>query len=161
MYSAQWLDLDLPVHPLPSAPELLERYLSHIRRTTFSVVRPAVTPDGIEFRLGTTQVLLLSFQPAERLETDTEDRVILRISGGRVVQSGLEGGEFSLGVVRRAQGVRIQSELSGYHPYLLGSPPPTVLRRLRYRYTQGAIHRWIALGFLKNICGELAGSKPS
>ena len=158
VYSCQWMTLSGTLAGTMSPRFLLERYLAHIRSCTWGVIRPAVTGDGLEFRLLGTGLSLISFTgPAEQeLEDGTE--LVLRICGGVLVQRGECGrGELSFEVVPSGDGVTVALRLGDYCPLLLGSNRPSRLRKFLYRFTQAFIHRLVTVNFLADCYRELAG----
>jgi hypothetical protein len=157
--SVQWMTI--PVHHAPtiSPPLLLERYLAHVRRCTLSLVRPARSAGGIDFRLIATGVKLLSFG-IPLVGGDGFTRTItLRISGGWLVQP-RECGRGELSFITEPMGdrVKVVVRLADYCPLLLGSRQPSRLRKLLYRLTQSLLHRIVTVRFLLRLYRELEGS---
>ncbi|MBJ6723301.1 hypothetical protein [Geomesophilobacter sediminis] len=158
VHSVQWIDLpEVGELPIGCASFLLERYLNHIRKCTFGMVRPVQTASGVSFRL--LVIPLLSFEPPRFDVVNEGERVLLPICGGVLLRKGEADGSFSLAGWKLDAGVRIQAELTGYHPLLLGKVPPSALGRMFYRYTQGFIHRLVTVSYLAVVAGELIGKK--
>ncbi|GAB7025945.1 hypothetical protein [Geotalea toluenoxydans] len=159
VYSKQWLQIEHEVSNLPGfPPELLDLYLSHIRRCTLTLVRPAKVNGGIHFRLLGSSLSLLSFSPPE-IKGDTESYdATLCLCGGFLVQQGeCERGRFRLTAKRSDGGVTLSVELSDYCPLLLGSSRPSRLRKVSYKLTQAYIHKAVTIRFLAGLCRKLTG----
>lgn len=154
VFSIQWTIFPPEVAPGLTATALLERYLTHIRRFTLSIVRPHVAPEGVFFQLAGTKWSLLTFLPVEA----EGDRVRLRISGGFLVQrEECRSGEISFSVEPVPTGSRAAVTLRDFCPLLLGSRRPSLLRKWLYRLTQAYIHRLVTVGFLARLSRELLG----
>ena len=160
VYSVQWLDLPAWCAPQVTPSFLLEEYFKFIRGWTWSVIRPTRTPDGLEFRLLGTSLALLSFSIPQLCATAERREVLLRISGGLLVQAGECGrGMFSCRVELHEHGVRAMVQLSDYCPLLLGSRNPSRTRKLLYRLTQAYIHKIVTVNFLSRLYRDLTGIK--
>ncbi|SNB47767.1 hypothetical protein [Geobacter sp. DSM 9736] len=144
VYSAQWVLL--PCTNASITPSLMmERYLQHIRRATFSLIRPTRTRSGIDFNILSSRLSLLAFAPPE------EERFSMKlpIRGGLLVQKGYAyNGKFAFSVEQGEGGMRLMLELSGFRPLLLGRPNPTKLCRWFYRLTQALIHKKVCISFV-------------
>jgi hypothetical protein len=159
VYSVQWMVLHSHAR-LVTAELLLARYLKLVRECTLSLVRPAVHPDGIEFRLLTSSLAFLRFAAPEFLHGEKIETVRLRTVGGLLVRAGEPGpGRFSFSAQHEADGVRITVQLLYCRPLLLGSATPSSLRRFLFSMTQGRIHKAITIRFLADLYRELTGSK--
>jgi hypothetical protein len=159
VFSVQW-----SIFPVQIAAELtpiilLERYLAHIRRATFSVIRPTEAASGIELRLlGCRHMSLISFLRPEEEHMSTT----LRICGGLLVQPHqCHRGELRFAVEPTPEGVKVSLQLSDYCPLILGNASPSPVRRWLYRLTQAAIHRLVTIRFLMLLYRDLAGSSAS
>ncbi|HEY6873617.1 MAG TPA: hypothetical protein VI298_12925 [Geobacteraceae bacterium] len=158
VFSAQWLTLH-PRHAGAVAPErLLERYLAHVRRVTCSLVRPARSAEGIDFRLLATRLNLLSFGTPGVAHEGMTSSVTLRISGGCLVQPRECGrGELSFIAEPHGEGIKVEVRIAGYCPLLLGSRRPSRGRKLLYRLTQALLHKVVTVGFLVRLYREREG----
>jgi hypothetical protein len=160
VYSIQWLVIPTPHAAGVTAPFLLDRYLSHIRRYTHSIIRPETSAGGIEFRLCGSAASVLSFAPPEFAAMAGSTAVHLRIAGGMLVQADeCDRGKLSLLAEGIAGGIRITIQLSDYCPLLLGSRKPSRPRKLFYRLTQAYIHKAVTIKFLARLYRELAGEE--
>lgn len=160
VYSVQWLDAPAGVGPL-EASFLLERYFRVIRRSTLQLVRPAMTEQGVEFRLLGTTHALLAFAPPRFEGVPGGEAVHLCISGGFLVQAGeCDRGMFSLLTQQEADGLRITVQLSDYCPLLLGSSTPSKSRKLLYGLTQSYFHKVVTVRYLASLYRELTGRTP-
>lgn len=160
VYSVQWLVLPERYAHLVSAQLLLDRYLKLVRESTFSLIRPVRSTQGVRFRLFASSLSLLSFAPVEHLLGERSESVQLRINGGLLVQAGeCSRGMLSLLTEREEGGLRVTVQLSDYCPLLLGSARPSLLRRLFYRITQAYIHQAVTVRFLSDLYRELTGEK--
>lgn len=157
--SVQWLTIPAGHAPAVSPPLLLERYLAHVRRCTLSLVRPSRAPGGIEFRLLSTGVTLLSFGVPVVGGDGATRSITLRISGGLLVQP-RECGRGELSFIAEPAGdlVQVVVRLADYCPLLLGSRQPSRLRKLVYRLTQSLLHRIVTVRFLLGLYRELEGA---
>jgi len=134
---------------------LLERYLSYIRGTTLSIIRPFTSENGIEFRLLATRWSLVCFLPP----TEEGGALVLRICGGLLVQKHqCDRGELRLTAEHITSGTRVTLQLSDYCPLILGSPSPSKIRYWLYRLTQALIHRLVTVRFLVLLYRDYAGS---
>jgi hypothetical protein len=159
VYSRQWMTLPGGLSGMLSPRFLLERYLAYIRTWTLGIVRPIATADGgLEFRLLGTGLSLIRFSGESFQDTGDGTELVLRISGGVLVQQGECGrGEMSLAVEPTADGTTVSLRLADYCPLLLGGGRPSRLRKLLYRFTQAYIHRLVTVNFLADCYRELAG----
>lgn len=158
VFSIQWSEFPLEIASGLTPRTLLNRYLSYIRRTTLSIIRPTMTETGIEFRLLGSPWSLISF--LHPLEID--DTVTMLICGGLLVQKhNCDRGELRFMVASVPGGVRVTLQLSDYCPLILGGSSPSKLRYWLYRLTQAAIHRLVTVRFLVLLYRELAGSSAS
>ena len=133
---------------------LLEHYLSYIRGTTLSLIRPVTSENGIEFCLFATRWSLICFQPP----TVVENSLVLRICGGLLVQKHhCDRGELRFMAEHETFGTRITLQLSDYCPLILGSSNPSLIRYWLYRLTQALIHRLVTVRFLVLLYREHAG----
>lgn len=155
VFSVQWSVFPASLAPPLSPKMLLDHYLAYIRRCTAGIIRPHVTPGGIEFRLLFSRLSLITFLPPAM----EPDAAVLRICGGLLVQSReCTRGELRFGVVREPEGVRVSLQLTDFCPLILGSRSPSRLRRWLYRFTQAFIHRLVTVRFLAMLYRELAGA---
>ncbi len=136
-------------------PELLaQRYLEYIRSCTWSIIRPTLCENGLEFRLLNSRLSLITFLPSAR----EEGALLFRICGGLLVQPRqCHRGELRFDVTAVAEGTRVSLQLSDYCPLLLGSSTPTLFRHWLYRLTQAAIHQLVTVRFLVLLYRDLAG----
>jgi hypothetical protein len=158
VFSIQWMTL-ASRHAGAVAPErLLERYLTHVRRFTLSLVRPARSTEAINFSLLTTRLNLLSFAPPLVTNDGPTSSVTLRISGGYLVQPRECGrGELSFITEPCEEGIKVVVRLADYCPLLLGSRRPSRGRKLLYRWTQALLHKVVTVRFLVRLYHELEG----
>lgn len=158
VYSIQWLVIPDRYAEGLTAIYLLDRYLTHIREYTRALIRPVKVEGGIEFRLFTTALSILSFSPPEFHFSAGSFAAELCISGGILVQAGeCDRGRFSLIAEQVADGTRITLQLSDYCPLLLGSSKPSPLRKLLYRLTQAYIHKIATVKYLALLYRDLTG----
>ncbi len=162
IFSIQWTIIP-ESHAVPlSPPFLVDRYLAYIRRFTLSLIRPAVTPLGIEFRLLDTRLSLLNFAGPFFSAQGAARTATLNICGGCLVQPAhCDRGQLCFSTEAVTTGMKVTLELSDYCPLLLGSPRPSRLRKLLYRFTQAYLHRTVAVRFLSLLWRELAGGDGS
>lgn len=159
VFSIQWMVFPPEHAPFLKPDFLLERYLAYIRRFTFSLIRPTVTVEGVEFRLLFSRISLIGFWPPLSREEDGRGSVTLNISRGLLVQSTeCDRGELSFACEAAAGGIRVTLQLSDYCPLLLGSRKPSRWRKWLYRLTQAYIHKVVTVRFLARVYRELAGS---
>lgn len=158
VFSTQWSIFPREIASALTPRALLDRYLSYIRRTTLSIVRPVASENGIEFRLLATRRSLISFlNPSE-----AGNAVAMRICGGLLVQKQqCDRGELRFMVETIPDGTRVTLQLSDYRPLLLGGPSPSKARYWLYRLTQSAVHRLVTVRFLALLYRDLAGSSAS
>jgi len=162
VYSVQWLVIPDPYARQITAQLLLDRYLKLVRDWTFTLIRPRVAADGVQFRLLATSLALLSFGPPEYPAGEEDGEVHLRINGGLLVQPReCNRGLFSLYAAREGEGARVTVQLSDYCPLLLGSARPSLVRRLLYRMTQAYLHKVVTVRYLADLYRELTGEKVS
>lgn len=134
-----------------------QRYLEYIRSCTLTLIRPTTTPAGVEFRLLTSAVSLISFLPPDDTRAGLS---VLRIRGGVLVQPHqCHRGELRFGVEESAEGVRVSLLLCDFCPLILGGPSPSPVRFWLYRLTQALIHRLVTVRFLTLLYRDLAGSQ--
>lgn len=161
VYSVQWIDLPASVAAPVQATFLLEHYFRIVRRCTLGLIRPAVTADGVQFRVLGTGFALLAFTPARFEEGQPGEAVHLCISGGFLVQAGeCDSGMFSLLSSPRDGRMRITVQLSDYCPLLLGSRNPSSILKLCYRLTQSCFHKVVTVRYLSSLYRELTGIRP-
>ncbi len=162
VFSIQWTVIPAS-HAAPLSPSfLVERYLAYVRRFTLSLIRPATTSAGIEFRLLHTGLCILSFSGPFFSAHGTAAIATLNICGGFLVQPAYcDRGQLSFITDTTATGVNVTLELSEYCPLLLGSPRPSRLRKLLFRFTQAYIHGIVTVRFLSLLWRELAGTHSS
>ncbi len=154
VFSVQWTDLPLSLAGSLSAEELLHRYLGYISKFTLTLIRPKILAHGIEFRLLSSGLSLISFLPPEY----SGEFATLRICGGFLVQPRqCDRGELRFGIEHLPEGARVSLQLSDFCPLLLGSRSPSLVRFWLYRLTQAAIHRLVTVRFLSLLYHELAG----
>jgi hypothetical protein len=156
VFSIQWSVFPHAIAAGLTPEILLTRYLDYIRSCTVSIIRPVVTAEGIEFRLFSGRVSLISFLPPV-VDADS-NASILRICGGMLVQPHqCDRGELRFGVEDAADGVKVSLQLSEFCPLILGGPTPCFTRRWLYRLTQAFIHRLVTVRFLVLLYRDLAG----
>lgn len=154
VFSVQWADLPPALAGTLTPEDLLVRYLKHIHRCTFTVIRPLVLDHGIEFRLIGTNRSLISFLPPSY----HDGFAVLHICGGFLVQPHqCDRGELRFGVEHHPEKIRVSLQLSDFCPLILGSSSPSLVRYWLYRLTQAAIHRLVTIRFLALLSHELAG----
>src|ERR1035437_3730511 len=108
VYSVQWLVIPERYAHHVSARLLFDRYLKLVRDRTFSLIRPVVSPDGVQFRLIASSLSFLSFSAPEYLSGPEAAAVHLSINGGLMVQARASNrGMFSLLTERAEGGLRI------------------------------------------------------
>ncbi len=156
VFSVQWMTLP-PRHASAITPErLLERYLTHVRRFTLSLVRPVRSAEGIDFRLLATRLSLLSFGVPIAEDDGVTSSTTLRICGGYLVQPReCNRGELSFITDAGGEGIRVTVRLADYCPLLLGSRSPSRGRKLLYRLTQALIHKRVTTRFLARLYRDL------
>jgi hypothetical protein len=160
VFSVQWMVVPANYAPQVTAELLLARYLKLVRACTWSLVRPVLGADGIEFRLLSSSLAFLRFAPPEYLYAQDSATVQLRTLGGLLVRAGAPGlGRLSFSSRREEGGVRVTVQLLYSRPLLLGSATPSPLRRFLFSMTQGHIHKVLTIRFLANLYRELTGEK--
>lgn len=159
VFSVQWMHLPVEFAGAMTPEVLLNRYLTYIRLSTFSLITPEKLNlgEGIGFLLfGSKKLPLISFLPVVK----EGNELVIRICGGILVQrQQCHRGELRFGVEKEAEFVKISLQLSDYCPLILGSDKPSPLRRFLYRITQAAIHKLVTVRFLTLLYHELAGKK--
>ena len=155
VFSIQWSVFPAEIAANLTPETLKMRYLAYIRRGTFSLIRPMVSLNGVEFRLLGTGLSLISFLPPV-----TENRaVLLQICGGMLVQPRqCNRGELRFEVEKVENGIKVSLQLSEFCPLILGNSKPSFIRRGLYRITQAAIHRLVTIRFLVLLYRDLAGT---
>jgi len=162
VFSIQWTVMPAQFAATLTPDFVLERYFSYLQRFTLFLVRPAWTENGLEFRLLSTRLHLLSFSAPVRSNEGGAGSVTLHICGGTFVQSKLcDRGRFSFITEKISGGVKVTVQLSEYHPRLLGSTAPSRFRKHIYRMTQAFVHKLVTTSFLAALYRELAGEKVS
>lgn len=162
VFSIQWTLLPAQFAATLTPEFVLERYFSYLRRFTLSLVRPAWTENGLEFRLLSTKLHLLAFSAPVHSSEGGVDSLTLHICGGPFVQSKLcDRGRFSFITGIISGGVKVTVQLAEYHPRLLGSTAPGRFRKNLYRLTQAYIHKLVTTRFLAALYRDLAGEKVS
>lgn len=158
VFSIQWSVFPYNIASALTPRTLLNRYLSYLRRTTLSIIRPTATGTGIEFRLLSTRWSLISFmRPSGEGEILT-----LRIRGGLLVRKNqCDRGELRFLTEPVSGGIRVTLQLSDFRPLILGGAPPSKIRYWLYRLTQAAIHRLVTVRFIILLYREVAGSSAS
>lgn len=157
VFSIQWSVFrhDIARGLTPAA--IRRRYLEYIRSCTLSLIRPTATEAGVEFRLLTSPISLISFLPPD---DSREGQSVLRIRGGVLVQPRqCHRGELRFGMEESPEGVRISLLLCDYCPLILGGPSPSPIRFWLYRLTQALIHRLVTVRFLTLLYRDLAGPR--
>jgi hypothetical protein len=161
VFSLQSLDLPPRLGASLTTQRMLEWYLLHVRRVTFSLVRPVADADGIRFTLLGSRLSLLRFAPAELLHDAGREELRLRIAGGALVQRKEAGrGALSFIISRGDAAVTVTLELAGFFPMLLGSRHPSLLAKLLYRGTQARIHIHTGVKYLCLLYRDLTGITP-
>uniref|UniRef100_A0A831UDJ2 DUF1990 domain-containing protein n=1 Tax=Geobacter metallireducens TaxID=28232 RepID=A0A831UDJ2_GEOME len=158
VFSIQWTTVPKHLAAGVTPDFLLDRYLAYIRRFTVSLIRPRLTADGVEFRLLGFSVSLISMTAPLRRKEGGGASLSLAICGGLLVQADQCGrGDLSFLVEEAEGGVRLTLRLADFCPLLLGSPSPSRVRKLVYRFTQAYIHKVVTVRFLARIYRELTG----
>jgi hypothetical protein len=162
VFSIQWTVIPEKYAATLTPDFVLERYFSYLQRFTFSMVRPAWTESGLEFRLLSTKLHLLAFSAPIHAGTGGVASITFHICGGPFVQSKLcDRGCFSFITEKIPGGVKVIVRLSEYHPRLLGNTTPSRFRKNLYRLTQAFIHKVATTRFLAYLYRELAGEKAN
>lgn len=160
VFSVQWTTVPRRFAAGLTPELLLERYLAYIRRFTFTMIRPRLTAEGVEFRLAGTRASLIRLTTPARAREKGEESLTLAIRGGLLVQPGRRGrGELSFSVEEGGEGVTLRLRLSGYHPLILGGDAPSHLRKWLYRLTQAHLHKVVTVRFLARAYRELSGDE--
>lgn len=158
VYSIQGMSIPASRAGAVTPAYLLERYLDHVRRFTFSLVRPLPGPEGIDFRILATRASLLSFNPPRFGDEGSAGYATLMITGGLLARPGGCGlGELSFITEKTGDRVKVVVRLSGYFPVILGTGKPPHWRKLFYRLTQALLHKIVTIAFLTRLCRELEG----
>jgi hypothetical protein len=156
VFSIQWSIFPHDIADGLTPEILLKRYCDYIRACTATVIRPTATAEGVEFRLCSGRISLISFLPPA-MEAESNS-AILRICGGLLVQPRqCDRGELRFGVEDTSAGVKVSLQLSDFCPLILGGPTPCFVRRWLYRFTQAFIHRLVTVRFLILLYRDLAG----
>ncbi len=160
VFSIQWVVIPGLSPRTLSSVGLLERYLHHIQHCTAGIIRPVQTSAGVEFRLLASSLTLIQFSPPRNTLEAAEDRTILSISGGLLVdKQECDRGQLEFIVEETAAGSRLTLKLADYCPLLLGSRQPSVWRKWLYRFTQAYIHKMVTVNFLAMVYRSITG-KP-
>ncbi len=156
VFSIQWSIFPCAIAAGLTPEILCTRYLDYIRTCTASLIRPATSGKGVEFRLLSSRISLISFlSPDNASESNAS---ILRICGGILVQPHQrDHGELRFGVEHSDGGVKVSLLLRDFYPLILGGPSPSYVRFLLYRFTQAFIHRFVTVRFLALLYRNLAG----
>lgn len=158
VFSIQWSVFPEQIACGLTAEDLVMRYLQYIRAFTASIIRPEVSPEGIRFRLMSSQLNLITFIPLVLKTDDNGSSAVLYVNGGLLVQPReCDRGELLFKVEKADGGVRVSLQLSDFCPLLLGGPSPSFVRRWMYRLTQAAIHRLVTVRFLALLYRTLGG----
>lgn len=158
VFSIQWMTVSERLGSAVTPDFLLDRYLAYIRRFTLSLIRPRVMAHGVEFRLLGLPISLISFTAPVRRQEAGGASLSLAICGGFLVQPDqCDRGELSFLAEEALGGVRLTLRLADFCPLLLGSPSPSRMRKLLYRFTQAYIHKVVTVRFLARLYRELAG----
>jgi hypothetical protein len=158
VFSVQWLELPRHLAEGVTPRFLLDRYLEHLRRFTFGLVRPGCDFRGVRFRLAGTPWNLLEFNAPVEQHQDPRRTCTMEICGGFLVQRDMcHRGRLQFITEELPDGVRIGLQLSEFCPLLLGSAQPCFFRRLLYRGTQAAIHKVVTVRFLLRVYREVGG----
>jgi hypothetical protein len=158
VFSVQWLELPRHLTEGVTPRFLFDRYLEHLRRFTFGLVRPGCDSEGVRFRLAGTPWNLLEFNAPVEQHQDSRRTCTMEICGGFLVQRDMcHRGRLQFITEDLPEGVRIELQLSEFCPLLLGSAQPSFFRRQLYRLTQAAIHKVVTVRFLLRVYRELAG----
>jgi hypothetical protein len=157
VFSLQWSVFPSSIATGLTPDILRKRYLDYIRSCTATLIRPATSGKGVEFRLFSSRISLISFlPPANDPDTGTS---ILRICGGVLVQPRqCDRGELRFSVEQVTGGVKVSLLLCDFCPLILGGPSPSYVRFQLYRFTQAFIHRLVTVRFLTLLYRNLAGS---
>lgn len=158
VFSVQWTVFPRACMAVLTPAFLLEKYLAYVRRFTFSLIRPQVLDDGVEFRLLGTARSLISFTGPLAMRRGDGRGLVLAICGGILVQRDqCDRGELTFMVEPAEDGMKATLQLSDYCPLLLGSRSPSRARKWLYRFTQAFIHRVVTIRFLSRVYRELTG----
>jgi hypothetical protein len=158
VYSSQWAFFPEQHAAMLTPDFIIGKYLSYLRRVTLSFARPAWTADGLEFRLLSTKIRLLTFAALAYSNMGSTRSASLRICGGHFVQSDqCNSGRFSFVTESMAGGIKVTVQLADYYPRLLGSNTPYPARKWFYRLTQAAVHKLLTTRFLAHLYLELEG----
>lgn len=155
VFSIQWSVFSPDIARGLTPRTIQQRYLEYIRSCTLNLIRPATTPEGVEFRLLSSAISLISFQPPD---DSHEGLSVLRIRGGVLVQPHqCHRGELRFGVDDTPEGIKVSLLLCDFCPLILGGPSPSPVRFWLYRLTQALIHRLVTVRFLTLLYRDLAG----
>jgi len=157
VFSLQWSVFPDTIAAKLTPDILARRYLEYIRSCTATLIRPTITGEGIEFRLLSSRISLISFLPPDKQSGDRTS--VLRICGGILVQPRqCDRGEFRFGVEQVDGGFKVSLLLCDYCPLILGGPSPSRFRFWLYRLTQALIHQRVTVRFLTLLYRELTGT---
>ncbi len=157
VFSLQWSVFPPAIARGLTPGTIRERYLEYIRSCTLSLIRPTATEAGVEFRLLTSSISLISFLPPDDSRGGLS---VLRIRGGVLVQPRqCHRGELRFGAEESPEGIRVSLLLCDFCPLILGGPSPSFVRFWLYRLTQALIHRLVTVRFLTLLYRDLAGTQ--
>ena len=157
VFSIQWSVFSHAIAAGLTPEILLKRYLAYIRSSTVSVIRPTTTLNGVELRLLSSGISLISFLPP--VQDTVNNASVLRICGGLLVLSRQRNrGELRFVVEDSTEGVKVSLQLSDFCPLILGGQAPCFVRRWLYRFTQAFIHRLVTVRFLILLYRDLTGA---
>jgi len=161
VFSVQSLDLPKAMATAVDARSVMDRYFAFIRSHTLGFVRPTTTAaGGVEFRLLSFRLSLLSFSPPRYQCNRNGTAASLDLSGGVLMQGPCASGVFSLVTEEVGENIRVTVQLDRFRPALMGcDTPPTAPRRFLYRLTQASVHKRATIAFLMRFYREFSGVK--
>jgi hypothetical protein len=160
VHSHQWIILPASCAHDLSAEDIVDRYLTFLRKCTLGFVRPERSTDGISLRFLGLPLIRFSL-PAFSIN-ESISHADLFLNGGLLVQrESCSRGQLRFSIIKNTEQIRIEIRLSDYCPLLLGSKNPTCLQKWLYRFTQAFIHKLVTIRFLSVLCFELTESKQS
>jgi hypothetical protein len=158
--SRQWIEIPHIDKALLTPALLVESFMSFIRKSTRSIIRPVQNGGKTAFALFGSSLHLLVFSGAEFSSDDRLQSANLRIEGGLLLQRNERGkGVLSFIIEEVDGGLKVAVQVSDYCPLLLGGRKPLKIRRWVYRCTQALIHKTITSRFLYHLYRQLESRK--
>ena len=86
VFSIQWSLFPESVAAGLTAEDLVARYLEYVRQFTATFIRPEILPEGIRFRLLSSRLSVITFNPLVLHSDNSSSSAVLHVNGGILVQ---------------------------------------------------------------------------